>query len=316
MSVPFVNASVQGELSAPPDQIFGQIPASGLDGIAFLDFAYESAGHSTHRVDGLLVGTWQDTWQDTWHDTWHGTWHAAGPEDRHSVRRTRLTFCDGAVPDERDGDAFVLRGPSYVGSTRWSGPCRGRYLAYMPAAVERMIEAPLSQAEIPTLTSDLSERMSVFHLLAALGQEAGGHDTAADALLVDSVALAVLRASGALVSPGPRRSAALTARQARRVRDLVAERIDAPLSLREMAEAAGLSEGYFVRAFKGSFGVTPYQYVLRERVTLAQSLIRSGTVSLGEAAKRAGFPDARRMGRTFRKVIGRSPTEAARLQRA
>lgn len=299
MSVPFVNASVQGELSAQPDQIFGQIPASGLDGIAFLDFAYASAGHSTHRVDGLLVGTW------------HGIPHAVGTEDRD--RRTRLTFCDGGVPDERADDVFVLRGPGYGGSTHWSGPCRGRYLAYMPAAVERMIEAPLSQAEIPALTSDLSERMSVFHLLAALGQEAAGHDTAADALLVDSVALAVLRASGALTLPGPRRSAALTARQARRVRDLVAERIDAPLSLREMAQAAGLSESYFVRAFKGSFGLTPYQYVLRERVTLAQSLIRSGTVSLGEAARRAGFPDARRMGRTFRKVIGRSPTEAARL---
>ncbi|HEV2543594.1 MAG TPA: AraC family transcriptional regulator [Methylobacterium sp.] len=315
MSVPFVNASVQGELSAPPDQIFGQIPASGLDGVAFLDFAYESAGYSTHRVDGLLVGTWQGTSHNTWRNPWH-----PGPEDRPGDRRTRLTFRGGAMPDERAeeriADAFVLRGPGFVGSTAWSGPCRGRYLAYMPAAVERMIEAPISQAEIPTLTDDLSERMSVFHLLAALGQEAGGHDTAADALLVDSVALAVLRVSGALAPSSPRRNAALTARQARRVRDLVAARIDAPLSLREMAEAAGLSEGYFVRAFKGSFGVTPYQYVLRERVTLAQSLIRSGTVSLGEAAKRAGFPDARRMGRTFRKVIGRSPTEAARLQRA
>ncbi|MRI54126.1 AraC family transcriptional regulator [Methylobacterium sp. DB1607] len=313
MSVPFVNASVQGELSAPPDQIFGQIPASGLDGIAFLDFAYESAGYSTHRVDGLLVGTWQGTRQDTQQGTRHDTRPSAGPQDRDGDRATRLTFCEGGVPDERTDDVFVLRGPGYGGSTRWSGPCRGRYLAYMPAAVERMIEAPLSQTEIATLTSDLSERMSVFHLLAALGQEAAGNDTAADALLVDSVALAVLRASGALTLPGPRRSAALTARQARRVRDLVAERIDAPLSLREMAQAAGLSESYFVRAFKGSFGLTPYQYVLRERVTLAQSLIRSGTVSLGEAAKRAGFPDARRMGRTFRKVIGRSPTEAARL---
>ncbi|GMA75238.1 hypothetical protein GCM10025880_16550 [Methylorubrum aminovorans] len=289
MSVPFVNASVQGELSASPDQIFGQIPASGLDGVAFLDFAYESAGYSTHRVDGLLVGTWQGTSHNTWRNPWH-----PGPEDRPGDRPTRLTFRDGAMPDERAderiADAFVLRGPGFVGSTAWSGPCRGRYLAYMPAAVERMIEAPLSQAEIPTLTDDLSERMSVFHLLAALGQEAGGHDTAADALLVDSVALAVLRVSGALAPPNPRRNAALTARQARRVRDLVAARIDAPLSLREMAEAAGLSEGYFVRAFKGSFGVTPYQYVLRERVTLAQSLIRSGTVSSARRPSVRAFP--------------------------
>jgi len=301
MSVPFVNASVQGDLSAPPDRIFGQIPASGLDGIAFLDFAYETAGSSTHRVDGLLVGTW------------HGGWYG--------LSRTTLTFSGdspaGSEPcDERTGEAFVLRGPGYAGRTLWSGQCRGRYLAFMPAAVERMIEAPLSHLRIDSITCDLTERMTVSHLLAALGQAASGHDSAADALLVDSVALAVLRASGALSSPPTRKTAALTARQARRVRQLVAERIDAPLSLGEMAAVAGLSEGYFVRAFKGTFGVTPYQYVLRERVTLAQSLIRSGTVSLSEAALRAGFPDARRMGRTFRKMIGRSPTESTRLQRA
>ncbi|CAO4151842.1 Transcriptional regulator, AraC family [Methylorubrum thiocyanatum] len=300
MSVPFANASVQGELSAPPDAIFGQIPASGLDGIAFLDFAYEAAGRSTHRVDGLVIGTW------------HG--------ERRGHARTRLTFWGADLTDERDdegaADAFVLRGPGFAGTTLWSGPCRGRYLAFMPAAVERMIEAPLSRVSIASATYDLAERMTVFHLLAALGQEAGSRNGGADALLIDSVALAALRASGALAPPAPRRSAALSSRQARRVRDLVAERIGTPLSLREMAEAAGLSEGYFVRAFKGTFGVTPYQYVLRERVTLAQSLIRSGTVSLREAAERAGFPDARRMGRTFRKMIGRSPTEAARLQRA
>lgn len=302
MSVPFVNASVQGDLSAPPDQIFGQIPASGLDGIAFLDFAYESEGCSTHRVDGLLVGTWQGTLRGT----------------LRGGKRTRLSFSGSATDersDERAGEAFVLRGPGYTGTTCWSGACRGRYLAFMPAAVERMTQAPLSQTRIDSVTCDLAERMTVFHLLAALGQEAGGHDSAADALLVDSVALAVLRASGALSEPAPRKSAALSPRQARQVRDLVAARLGTPLSLREMAEAAGLSESYFVRAFKGSFGVTPYQYVLRERVTLAQSLIRSGTVSLSEAAARAGFPDARRMGRTFRKMVGRSPTGSTRLQR-
>lgn len=302
MSVPFVNASVQGDLSAPPDQIFGQIPASGLDGIAFLDFAYESEGCSTHRVDGLLVGTWQGTLRGT----------------LRGGKRTRLSFSGSATDersDERAGEAFVLRGPGYTGTTCWSGACRGRYLAFMPAAVERMTQAPLSQTRIDSVTCDLAERMTVFHLLAALGQEAGGHDSAADALLVDSVAMAVLRASGALSEPAPRKSAALSPRQARQVRDLVAARLGTPLSLREMAEAAGLSESYFVRAFKGSFGVTPYQYVLRERVTLAQSLIRSGTVSLSEAAARAGFPDARRMGRTFRKMVGRSPTGSTRLQR-
>ena len=213
---------------------------------------------------------------------------------------------------------------SPAGRTRWSGTYRARYLAFAPGAVERMTETPLAQAGIASATLDLSERMTVFHLLAALGQEAhrpagrpgggaGSGGRPADAGLLDSVGLAVLRASGAIPADGARRGAALTRRQAARMRDLVAARIGTPLSLAEMAE------GSFVRAFKGSFGVTPDQSVLRERVALAPSLLRSGTVSLSEAAARSGFPDARRMGRTFRKVTGHSPTTAvdqARLRRA
>lgn len=297
MGVPFANGCVQGEVSAPPDRVFGRIEAGGVEGLAFIDYAYGAAGHSTHQVGGLLVGTW------------------------HGEPWTRLTFSGETVGADRtteewSGETFVLRGPGYTGRTRWSGRYRARYIAFSPGAVERMTETPLADMPVPSTACDLTERMTVFHLLAALGQQAEEQGSPADTLLLDSVGLAVLRASGAVPSAPARRSAALTRRQAARIRDLVAARIGTPLSLGEMAEAAGLSEGYFVRAFKGSFGVTPYQYVLRERVALAQSLIRTGTVSLSEAAARSGFPDARRMGRTFRKVTGRSPTAAARLRSA
>lgn len=296
MGVPFANGCVQGEVSALPDRVFGRIEAGGVEGLAFIDYAYGAAGHSTHQVGGLLVGTW------------------------HGEPWTRMTFSgetdgEASTTEEWSGETFVLRGPGYAGRTRWSGRYRARYIAFSAGAVERMTETPLSDLPIPSTACDLTERMTAFHLLAALGRQAeeGG---AADTLLLDSVGLAVLRASGALPAAPARRSAALTRRQAARIRDLVAARIGTPLSLGEMARAVDLSEGYFVRAFKGSFGVTPYQYVLRERVALAQSLIRSGTVSLSEAAARSGFPDARRMGRTFRKVTGRSPTAVARLRSA
>ncbi|SFK28421.1 helix-turn-helix domain-containing protein [Methylorubrum salsuginis] len=294
MGVPFANGCVQGEVSAPPDRVFGRIEAGGVEGLTFIDYAYGAPGHSTHQVGGLLVGTW------------------------HGEPWTRLTFsgdAEGEATEEWSGETFVLRGPGYAGRTRWSGRYRARYIAFSPGAVERMTETPLTDIPVPSTACDLTERMTVFHLLAALGRQAE-EGSPTDTLLLDSVGLAVLRASGALPAAPARRSATLTRRQAARIRELVAARIGTPLTLGEMARAVDLSEGYFVRAFKGSFGVTPYQYVLRERVALAQSLIRSGTVSLSEAAARSGFPDARRMGRTFRKVTGRSPTAMARLRSA
>jgi len=292
MGVPFANGGVQGELSALPDVVFGQIVASGIDSITFADFAYHAAGHSTHSVTGLLVGTWQG--------------------DSLSFQEEKA---GSGLYEESASGTFVLRAPGFAGRTDWNARCRGRYLVFSPEALERKIEAPVGQLDIGTTTCSLADRMMVFHLLSALGLAAADRDSPTDALLIDSVSLAVLRACGVVPGPTSRKPAALTARQVRRIRDLVAARISTPLSLGEMAETVDLSESYFVRAFKGSFGVTPYQYVLHERVALAQSLIRSGTVSLSEVAARSGFPDTRRMGRTFRKTIGQSPSTLTKSHR-
>ena len=44
-----------------------------------------------------------------------------------------------------------------------------------------------------------------------------------------------------------------------------------------------------LRAFKVTFGVSPYQYVLARRVEHASNLIRTTNVSLAEIACGAGF---------------------------
>ena len=38
MGVPFANGCVQGEVSAPPDQVFGRIEAGGVEGLTFIDY--------------------------------------------------------------------------------------------------------------------------------------------------------------------------------------------------------------------------------------------------------------------------------------
>lgn len=153
--------------------------------------------------------------------------------------------------------------------------------------------------------------MHVLHLLASISDEHSGKRPI-DPLFVESVALAAIRASGVAPWEKVRKSPTLTAAQIGILRDVIAENLANPLTLREMARAVDLSESYFVRAFKGSFGVTPYRYVLRERVALAQTLIQTGDLSLAEVAAPAGFPDANRMGRTFRQITGRSPTGVTR----
>lgn len=285
----FVNGGVHGEVSAFPDHIYSLAPEAGCNGISFIDFAYTTPGESTHSVVGLQIGV--------------GTAAEAASIRFSGAVRERLT---GA-------SAFILRGPGHVGHSTWDGGYHARFLSVTPSALERVLQLPLSRIALPPIVADIAEYERIGHLLAALtAHPADGHT---DPLFVESVALAIIRATGLVASEEIGKTPTLSSAQAERLRDLITSQLTHSLSLRDMANAVGLSESYFVRAFKGSFGVTPYQYVLRERVALAQSLIQVGELSLSEIAQLSGFPDARRMGRTFKQVTGRSPTGATKVKR-
>jgi AraC-like DNA-binding protein len=285
----YVNAGTHGEISALPDHIFSIAPEAGCNGISFIDFAYTTPGHSTHSVVGLQIGV--------------GT----------AATATSLDFT-GAVQERLSGaSAFILRGPGHVGHSTWDGDYRARFLLVTPNALERVLQIPLSQLEMPPIIADIGEYERIGLLLAALTAHPADGQT--DPLFVESVALAIIRATGLVSNEEIGKTPTLSITQADRLRDLITSQLTHSLSLRDMANAVGLSESYFVRAFKGSFGVTPYQYVLRERVALAQSLISVGELSLTEIAQLSGFPDARRMGRTFKQVTGRSPTGATKTKR-
>ena len=77
---------------------------------------------------------------------------------------------------------------------------------------------------------------------------------------------------------------------------------------------AGLSQYHFIRAFKSTVGLPPYQYVLSERVRRAKGLLSKPDLSLGDVAIAVGFSDASQLNRVFRKFVGVTPTAYRRDQ--
>ena len=77
---------------------------------------------------------------------------------------------------------------------------------------------------------------------------------------------------------------------------------------------AGLSQYHFIRAFKSTVGLPPYQYVLSERVRRAKGLLSKPDLSLGDVALAVGFSDASQLNRVFRKFVGGTPTSYRRGQ--
>ncbi len=84
-------------------------------------------------------------------------------------------------------------------------------------------------------------------------------------------------------------------------------------TLDSMAEQASMSRSAFAAAFKGQVGETPADYLLRWRVSIAQTLLRSGQ-SIKAAADTLGYASASSFSRAFTQTAGMPPRDWMKTQ--
>ncbi|WP_372783052.1 helix-turn-helix domain-containing protein [Phenylobacterium sp.] len=104
--------------------------------------------------------------------------------------------------------------------------------------------------------------------------------------------------------PGP---VGLAGWQLNRAREMMAGRLDEKVSLRDMAQACGLSVSYFARAFRISTGLPPHRWLLHRRVERAKDLLCRTGLSLSEIALACGFADQSHFTRVFCQMAGTTP---------
>jgi AraC family transcriptional regulator len=97
--------------------------------------------------------------------------------------------------------------------------------------------------------------------------------------------------------------------QLRKVEDYVAAHLAEEISIEALAELVELSSSHFAHVFKESTGMTPLQFITRQRVTRAQQLIRETSRSLIEVALEVGYTSPSHFAQVFRRVVGVTPTE-------
>jgi transcriptional regulator GlxA family with amidase domain len=78
------------------------------------------------------------------------------------------------------------------------------------------------------------------------------------------------------------------------------------VSIRSLADLAGLSPYYLVRAFHRQVGVPPHRYQTIVRVHRARKLLTSGA-ALSEVAYRTGFCDQSHLTRCFKRTLSVTP---------
>lgn len=93
------------------------------------------------------------------------------------------------------------------------------------------------------------------------------------------------------------------------VKELVQERLAQPITLEEMAIAAGYSPSRFLLLFRNATGFSPHQYVMRERLGKARLLLSATRLHLSQIALDCGFADQSHFIRLFKRHTGLTPSQ-------
>ncbi|OQR60572.1 AraC family transcriptional regulator [Streptomyces maremycinicus] len=85
------------------------------------------------------------------------------------------------------------------------------------------------------------------------------------------------------------------------------QHLDEEVTVEQLAERAHMSPRTFARRFQQETGTTPYRWLLRQRVLLAQHLLEATDETVDAIAWRAGFGTAGALRHQFVQALGTSP---------
>jgi AraC-like DNA-binding protein len=226
--------------------------------------------------------------------TWRGeVWH----------RRQRGTLEPGSLLCVHPGDVIearkVLR-PGSGSALTIESDALSSYLAE-----HGVLERSVNFKPFVRMSSCIRDRLAeVFHVFRH-----GFMPMAVESAMVAFVAVAVDELLAEPPRPSAREADALAAE---RVRDCLQDDPSATTDLSTLAQRTGMSRFRVLRVFKRHFGLPPHAYQLRVRLGLAQKALRAGAQP-AEVAADLGFVDQSHMTRHFRRLLGVTPAQYARL---
>lgn len=104
-----------------------------------------------------------------------------------------------------------------------------------------------------------------------------------------------------------REECAMSPFRLKRVLDFIEHNLEENLTMRDLAEEAGLSLYHFTRCFKQDTGYTPYRYIIERRIAKAKELISSSDMPLAQVALACGFGSQANFTSMFHRLVGMPP---------
>ncbi len=89
----------------------------------------------------------------------------------------------------------------------------------------------------------------------------------------------------------------------------IQEHLTEALSLNDLAHAANMSRSHLSTHFKLITGISPYEYLIIQRIELAVTLLRETNLSVTETAQNCGFTNLANFNKAFKRITGMTPRE-------
>ena len=242
-------------------------------------------------------------------------------------RHTLIVHLEGEMQrlETRIGRAETCREPARIGEmwlipagTPYVGHALGNSISYAEYHFDREWMASLAGAATKEASVQAIAKLRdpVLHgLTGRLVQLADESDDIAGLLresIVQTVGLHLLREYAPSQRQDDTPLLSLGGHVRRRIEDYIVGHLDQHLSLDELADVAALPPHRLIPAFRNTFGQTPLQYVIAQRLQLACRLLESTRQDISAIAMATGFSSHSHLSHTFKQRYGLTPQQFRR----
>lgn len=285
-----------------------------------------SHGEAKYRSAGKILASSSDrNWSNVILEKWA---HEAGRLPTIVPQSTEISIqLSGATTVEREGDGVYQKVAARAG-TIWLCPAgiREDYV-HVRGNVECL------HIYIPQMLTDeeglevSDERMPGspigYHTLAGDGFIANigkialsvlDNETSANRILAESLGFTLAAYLAREYSRNNERAnevniRPLDKRRLARVCDFINQNITNAFGIEELARIACQSPSHFSKSFKTAIGISPAQYVSRERFRVAKAMLLDENFQISEISRLLGFSSQANFSRSFRGVTGTTPNQ-------
>ena len=214
-----------------------------------------------------------------------------------------------------DGGPFIA-GPATPGLI-WLVPAGSRYHGHVRGQAPTICEITLQEMTMGGNTCHMSPLFNthdgLLHQAALRFVELAAAQSEVARLLLDCLAATVrwhiFETYGSLQAlPKPQSDQPLGGRAKTLLESYIRDHLADRITLDELAGIAGLSTHNLLKRFRASFGTTPAQYIINERVAKARLLLEQSPLPITDVALATGFYSPSHFSTVFSKHVGITPT--------